>query len=408
MKKNISYRKIFAELQWIIIALILLVFALGNIKWAGTEYIGLREYLPRYYINDYPPKALLYSAITPEYLKDTAEFWAKKVGISGFIITTLPSNWYEPTENINQYFLITKQMNQICRNKGIDANFIRIGLGHRTLPDYFNDLKWGKILEKVKSVAKFAKATNFRGIALDTEAYTGELWNSSKGTLANYPKAELKKKIYQRGREIMQQIVQEFPEAELFVFPVGHLYAYTKKGSSKYELWIDFFNGLASIENERGIILGSERTYRIIQKNKLLHYYYDEIKGPIIGDNINNPNFWYEKCSIALGAWPLGKTYSDKSAWYNSFFFNRQFRTMEMTCPKYVWIYAHGSAWWQEKNIEKYRLHKEAALPTVKNIQKYYAVVRKSKEASLKKYYYAVKYGRVSSILEIILGNLGF
>jgi len=81
---------------------------------------------------------------------------------------------------------------------------------------------------------------------------------------------------------------------------------------------------------------------------------------------------------------------------------------MEMLCPRYVWIYGHGSSWWQENDAEKYGLHEESSIPTVKNIEKYYAITRKSKEPALKKYFYAVKHGRVPSVLEVILGNLGF
>lgn len=397
----------------IIVKVLILIFLvtfliLGNIKWAGKEYLTLKEFLPRYPINAYPPKTLLYSAITPEYLKETAAFWRKEVGIDGFIITTLPSNWNNKPKELNKYLGVAREANKECRKNGIEANFIKIALGHGRLPDYFDDKSWQDVLYQINFVARFARDAGFKGIALDTESYSKLLWNSAKWPNRKYSKSKLKRKIFQRGQEIMEEIVEVFPDAEVFVFPVGHLYAYTKKRPSKYELWIDFFNGLASVENQKGIVLGCERTYRVYRKNKLLHYYYDEIKGPIIGDNIDNPFFWYSKCSVALGSWPLGKSYGNKKAWYNPIFFNRQFRTMEMACPKYVWIYGHGSAWWQEKDSNKYRLHPEAKLPTVRNIKKYYQVVRKSEEPSLKKYYYTVKHGRLPSLLEVIIGNLGF
>ena len=79
-----------------------------------------------------------------------------------------------------------------------------------------------------------------------------------------------------------------------------------------------------------------------------------------------------------------------------------------MLCPKYVWIYGHGSAWWQEKDNKKYELHSEAVLPTVEDLRDYSRVLNRSADPILKKYFYALKYRRLPSLLDVILGSLGF
>jgi hypothetical protein len=392
------------KLQLILLAVLMVIIILGIVKWPGTEYLDLTEYLPRYSLSSYPPKTLMYSAMTLEYLKTTAPFWKEKTGINGFIFTTLPTNWFNEPRELASYRELATEVNALCRKNDIDANFVKLALGHRTLPDYFNDAAWDKLLAEVQAVAAFAKETGFIGVALDTESYSKLLFDSSKAPLAKYPKDQLKKKIYQRGREIMQTITMVFPDAEVFIFPEGYLLSYPQEGPAKYELWMDLFNGLLSVQNRKGVVLGCEALYKITRKNKLLDFYYREI--PLLVDKLDNPTFWLEKCSVALGAWPLGREYWNKSAWYGPAEFNRQFRTMEMLCPRYVWIYAHGSAWWQEKDNAKYTLHQEARLPTVRNIADYYAVVKKSRDIGLKDYYYALKYKSWPSLLEIILKKL--
>ncbi len=385
----------------VIILLVLLAFiALSLIKWPAAEYLDLTEYLPRYPLSQYPPRTIMYSSISLSYLKETAAFWHRETGMRGFIINTLRSNWYDDPRQLWAQERSARETNIECRKYGIDANFVKISFGLRTLPDYFDDTAWQKILLNCGEVARFAKKTGFIGIALDTESYTKVLWNSSKGTLARHPKDLLKAKIRQRGKEVMQAIIAAYPDAEIFLIPEGYLLSYETPGPSKYELWIDFVNGMLSVRNRNGIVLGCEAMYKLTNKNKLLDFYYREV--PMFVDALEDPQFWIERCSIALGAWPLGREYDDKSGWYGPKTFGRQLRTMEMVCPRYVWIYAHGSSWWQEKDLKKYAMHPESALPTVKNIREYYAVVKESSDPLLKRYFYAVKYNKYPSILDII------
>ena len=91
-------------------------------------------------------------------------------------------------------------------------------MGHKPLPDYFHKKQWQKILAQISHIAKFAKQTGFTGIALDTESYNKLIWNSAKRPLNKYSLKKLKKIIYKRGQEIMQAIIKEFPNAEIFVF----------------------------------------------------------------------------------------------------------------------------------------------------------------------------------------------
>ena len=48
---------------------------------------------------------------------------------------------------------------------------------------------------------------------------------------------------------------------------------------------------------------------------------------------------------IAPGIWPLGKSYTDKTARSTPAQFRERLRAAAQVAPPYVWIYGHGSAW---------------------------------------------------------------
>ncbi|MDR4499802.1 MAG: hypothetical protein MRK02_18070 [Candidatus Scalindua sp.] len=314
--------------------------------------------------------------------------WHEEAGMNGFILSYV-ADWWSPRKIIFENYKVLTEINKKGIHYGLDSNFIKVALGYRELPNWTDDLVWEDILDNFRDIAELIKTTGTKGIAIDTEPYKIPLFDSKAKRFKNINKELLKTAIYKRGRQIMQSITEVFPEIEVIILPEGAFYWFNQNQGqhpSYYELWIDFFNGMVSVKNKKGIILASERTYSVLNKN-YLNTIYDLINKTML-EHIEDPVFWKMNCSIAIGMWPLGgKTYSDKSARYSSVDFKRQFIHAKALCTKYVWIYGNGADWWQMnyKELKKYTVKgrkiwgKEyQTIPTDPAIMEYYSVVKEN------------------------------
>ena len=81
------------------------------------------------------PHTLLFSPITPEYLRDTADNW-KATGYDGFLLAHIMHDWSDDvwatdgdsttrSEN-DQTLKRVKSCNDECRKQGITENFIKV------------------------------------------------------------------------------------------------------------------------------------------------------------------------------------------------------------------------------------------------------------------------------------------
>lgn len=55
-------------------------------------------------------------------------------------------------------------------------------------------------------------------------------------------------------------------------------------------------------------------------------------------EHVQDKVFWLNKCSVAIGMWPLGKSY-DKAARYTPAQFKAQFQAAVALSPRYVWLF---------------------------------------------------------------------
>lgn len=379
-----------------------LIVVLLNFKTFNLEYyFPYARYLPIYDINFYPPKVLVYSSLNLDYIAEHAAELKNKYGFDGFILTQTPvSTWPGDYTELKKFTGAYKKANKIAAASGLKDNFLKIALDQGNIPLWQDDKQWAEDLKNIKKIAHWAKDTGFVGLAFDTEPYNKFIWHNGikRNRLPN-----IEKIIEQRGRELVLAVMNGFPEAELLVFPEGHLFAYTKKQPNKYAYWINFFNGMLNAKPHQGLTLLCERMYTVYNQLRLRNYYND-IQGEIIADNIDDPGFWLTKCSIGFGMWPLGREYSDKRANLSPQEFNEQFNSAVQYCPKYVWIYAHGLSWWQFANGKKYGVDNyEATLPLVKDIADYKKIILRSKDENLKYFYKELKYNKKYSYLGRIL-----
>jgi len=370
-----------------------------------NKYLSYARYLPVYNVDDYPPKVIVYSSLDSQYIIDHADRLQRDYGFDGFIFARTPaSDWPGDLPALEKQAGLYKKANRVAAANGIKNNFLKIALDHGELPLWQNEQQWQKDLTTVKKISRFAKKTGFRGIAFDTEPYKKFIWHNGikRNRLPN-----IEKLIELRGRQLVEAVCQGYPEAEIVVFPEGHLFVYTQMSKPhKYHYWINFFNGMLSARPPQGINLFCERMYDVSSQLRLRNYYRD-IQGEIIADNVDDPGFWLTKCSISFGMWPLGREYADKRARLSVREFDEQFNTATQYCSKYVWIYAHGLGWWQFPEGEKYEVSPyEAALPVVKNLKEYQQIILRSKDENLKYFYKQIKYNKQYSYLERFLEKI--
>lgn len=346
--------------------------------------------IPRQYLLGSPnqaqtknPKVLLFSSIDINYLADTLSDWGENVGINGFMLCYV-ADWWTPKEQIFGNIEVLTKINKEGVTYGIDSNFIKVAIGYKELPNWSDDKTWPGVLNNFRNIAELIKQSGTKGIALDTEPYNASLFNTKAERFKSTNRDILKAKVYQRGKEIMQALTAVFPDIEVVILPEGAFYGFNR--DQGYELWIDFFNGMASVKNKKGIVVAGEATYSVTDRNSV-NKIYKKINNTMI-EHVEDPVFWMERCSIALGMWPLGKSYSDKSARYSVAQFNEQFLQATALSPQYVWVYDHGTAWFQMKKeeIEKHTANgrwiwgkENQVLPMDPAIKEYYAIVKQSK-----------------------------
>ena len=130
------------------------------------------------------PKTLLFSPISPEYLRDTAAEW-KATGFDGFLFSGIMRNWSDDIwaadgdsatrGTDDSTFQRIKHCNDACRAQSITDNFIKVAF-YKHVPLWTDDAAWGAIARNFREAARFAKMSGCRGIALDIE-YVSEQYD---------------------------------------------------------------------------------------------------------------------------------------------------------------------------------------------------------------------------------------
>jgi len=356
------------------------------------------------------PNTLLFSPITPEYLKDTAAEW-KATGFDGFLFSGIMRNWADDIwaadgddttrgEN-DQTFKRIKLCNDECRKHGITENFIKVAF-YSHVPLWTDDAAWEKFNENFRQAARFARMAGCRGIALDIE-YVGEQYDLDwQGyDYKGYTKDELRSAAVKRGRELTKAMLESYPDMVFLTLPEGINYY----GPLATDLFVGMVQGMAESDAPGGVHLLTERSYKMVNTLGLIHYT-QNLNSRIL-DNLDESTarYWKEKCSIVLGGWPLGYyrdildengerigysgkvekfgdkivgSYADKSSNYPPEDFRNQYAGMLLAGKRYCWIYGHGATWWHftEADVAKYGNVGNSTLPIDERLDDFKSVLR--------------------------------
>jgi hypothetical protein len=163
--------------------------------------------------------------------------------------------------------------------------------------------------------------------------------------------------------------------------------------------------GMAEVEAPGGLHLLTERSYKMVSTIGLIHYVHG-LESDIL-KNLDKPaaRYWKDKCSIALGGWPLGYyreirddsgerlgysgrvekfgdkivgSYADKSRNYPPEDFRNQYAGMLLASKRYCWIYGHGATWWHftDADVAKYGSVSNSTLPVDERLDDFKTVLK--------------------------------
>ena len=333
------------------------------------------------------PKTLIYVPITMECLAATAPEWARN-GFSGVFVQGVMPQWHsdiwatdgDPATmgEADATFQAAKRMNEACRKAGVDANFLDIAWSG-TLPDWHDDVAWGKINNNFRQAALFARGAGFRGLAIDTE-YTGEQYKIEWPgyTYNGYTPADLVAKIHQRMRALIAAIYDAWPEIEIGNLP-GGVDIITAP-------WIE---EAAARDAPGGIHFFNEGPYD--HPNP----YWDFANSWRVIDDAHVLlsdaawEYFRRRCTVAPAAWPIGDSgiypgwlpHQTDKVNYSPEDFRASFAALCMIAPRYNWVYNGAHGWWgltpQEQELYTGKAGPNPQAPP--NLEAYRAVVREKK-----------------------------
>ena len=377
-------------------------------------------------------QTLLFAYIPPDYVTDNVERFSE-MGVSGFMMGDImytwdsdiwaqPGGWFTPSRapvvgNQNRLFASCRRMNEVCRQYGITENSIKVAYRNH-LPDWFDEIGWMVARLRMRQCAIFAHDAGFAGVTFDYE-YIREQYRLDWPAYieAGYDSDSLRVMARQRGYEIMSTMLAEFPGMKTWIMP--------ESTHGQGPLIAEYILGMLAAAAERdapgGMHLSIEGTYQMTDPQEIIHFthFQDYIVRSISRHDEASAQFslppgalldyWQRRGTVAPGLWPLGYmreirdaegnvlgysgresvfgnrvvgSYQDKGPNYSVDDFRRQYAAARSISRKYVWIYCHGSVFWQLTPQEHARLRgKESdVLPMADNVAEYEAVLRERQE----------------------------
>lgn len=327
-------------------------------------------------------KLLLYSALNPAYAADTASSWRAR-GFSGFIFDHGGAVAVDDPYALADVTTFRSAIGRLAA-AGITDSFLSISIrDHQpalsSFTDVFNDAAWDGVAAGLGRFARYARTTGLRGLVLDSEPYGTGSFLADPGDQMHTQKL-LGDTVQARGRQVMQAIIAEYPQAVIILLP-------QLTDAPRYKFYTHFFAGVCSVNGPRDIIVGDEREYSMWLKNPPL-----DALGWARGVEVNFARIagvpdWNVDTNLALGTFPLGwyrqipsaqdprwyyggkaeifgdaklppgaaslrgSSYYNKSAYAgltaDAYFYQQAAYRQAFPDARYQWVYGHGGAWYQ-------------------------------------------------------------
>ena len=288
------------------------------------------------------PKVLFLDGFSPSKSnnENEAKYWGETVGIDGLFLGGIMYTWEDGVgdDENGRAYQVVKTFQQLFPKHGVTDNFLLVGLHYPH--DWKTSAAQDHVVRDFHQGAHLARATGLKGLALDLEPYVNGFWDVDP-TLPD--KAE---RAYMLGKRVGYAIWSEYPEATVIILPEVMAIKcppYPENDCEKFATSGRFVEGL--LQARFGMVLiATESTYDSSSPHAVAAHVWDAYRPVVVRNGID-----VNTIRVAPGLWPLGKSYTDKSARAPVARFTErlrltfQFAAQEGT--RYVWIYGHGSAW---------------------------------------------------------------
>lgn len=268
---------------------------------------------------------------------EQARHW-QRVGIDGLFVGALFTDWYVSVGEgpSSPDYQMLARFQRMFAARGVADNFLKVATVYQVEPrlDWTNAQQRSLIVNNFREGARMARYAGLKGVALDLEPYQRNLWASDPSLPG---KAAL---VLQLGREVGAAIKAEFPDATVIVLPeVRSDAAGTTRFAENYRLSPEFWQGLMQARF-RQTVIATEHSYSAPHPAQIIPNIHRRYAADFGTAAYNG-----QRLSIAIGIWPLGKTYTNKQAQETVMQFRQQLEESFESGQPYVWIYGQGSAW---------------------------------------------------------------
>lgn len=262
-----------------------------------------------------------------------ARYWGHTIGLDGLFLNDVMAFWQIDvgSDPASPAWTRAKDMQDVYAREGVADNFIKVAIWRPH--DWLNESANKTVAVNFGHAAALARFAGFRGIAIDMEPYV-DIWGGTAGGV------EIAGIVRQEGKRIGQAMHAAYPGMTLVIIKDALLYAGLRQGTNGgYGLAVPFLQGLLSA-HFTSVVIAEEQSY----KDMHVAATDAEIRSRYAAFLRANDPF-AGNLSVAPGLWPLGKSYTDKSARLSPEDFDKELGAAYSTAKRYVWIYGYGSAW---------------------------------------------------------------
>lgn len=284
------------------------------------------------------PKILMFDGFDIQTQLDEAHahYWGEEIGVNGFFLNNVLASWENSVgeDDKSPFYQKVKQFQDLYSKHGVTDNFIKVALYKPH--DWTDPAAQSRIVSNFRQAAHLAKYASLTGIALDLEPQAKGFWEEDPSV------PDKDRRVFLLGKRIGGAILSEFPEATAIVLPEILVYTcppYDQAICRAYKFSPKFLDGLVQSHFER-LILATENSYNSAFSALIAKGVREKYRAALQDDGLAP-----DSVPVALGLWPLGKTYTDKTARTSPGEFEKRLREAFQQPSPYLWIYGHGSAW---------------------------------------------------------------